>query len=152
MGELENKDVLRQHYAQLREELLAAIDGLSDALMSESSLDGWSVKDHLAHIALWDDLRAGEVARISSGHESAWRMTEEQGDTYNALGYALRQSFSVDQARWELSASRQRLLEAIAAATPRGLDASLYGESSLRTTHEAEHADWIRRWRAAKGV
>ena len=152
MSELEDKDALRQHYAQLRAELLAAIDGLSDALMSEPSLDGWSIKDHLAHIALWDDLRASEVARISSGHESAWRMTEDQVVTYNELGHDLRQPFSVDQARWELTASRQRLLEAIATATPRGLDASLYGEAGLRTTHEAEHAGWIRRWRAAKGI
>lgn len=152
MSELEDKDALRRQYAQMREELLAAIDGLSDALMSEPSLDGWSIKDHLAHLALWDDLRASEVARISSGHESAWRMTEDQVGTYNELGHRLRQPLSVDQARWELTASRQRLLEAIAAATPRGLDASLYGEAGLRTTHEAEHADWIRRWRAAKGV
>lgn len=152
MSELRDREALRQHYAQLREELLAAIDGLSDALMSEPSLDGWSIKDHLAHIALWDDLRASDVTRISSGHESAWRMTEDQGDTYNTLGHALRQAWSVKQARWELTASRQRLLEAIAIATPRGLDASLYGEASLRTTHEAEHTDWIRRWRAEKGI
>ena len=152
MSELEDKEALRQHYAQLRAELLAEIDGLSDALMSEPSLDGWSIKDHLAHIALWDDLRASDVARISSGHESAWRMTEDQGDTYNELGHALRRPLSVEQARWELTASRQRLLEVIATATPRGLDASLYGEPGLRTTHEAEHAGWIRRWRAMKGI
>jgi hypothetical protein len=142
MSDLEDKDALRQHYSQLRDELLAAIDGLSDALMSEPSLD----------IALWDDLRASDVARISSGHESAWRMTEDQVVTYNELGHDLRQPFSVDQARWELTVSRQRLLEAIAAATPRGLDASLYGEAGLLTTHEAEHAGWIRHWRATKGL
>jgi len=152
MSDLEDKDALRQHYSQLRDELLAAIDGLSDALMSEPSLDGWSIKDHLTHIALWDDLRASDVARISSGHESAWRMTEDQVVTYNELGHDLRQPFSVDQARWELTVSRQRLLEAIAAATPRGLDASLYGEAGLLTTHEAEHAGWIRHWRATKGL
>jgi hypothetical protein len=39
-----------------RDALLAAIHGLSDAQMTEPSLDGWSVKDHLAHLALWDDV------------------------------------------------------------------------------------------------
>ena len=44
----EDKDALLQHYGQMREELLSAIRGLSDDLMTEPSLDGWSVKDHLA--------------------------------------------------------------------------------------------------------
>src|SRR5947208_990526 len=123
----ENKDDLLQHYRQTREGLMSAIDGLSDEQMSERSLDGWSVKDHLAHLALWDDLRAGEVMRISAGHDSAWRMTGEQDAAYNALAYGLRRALSLDQVRWELATSRQRLLDAIASATARGLDASLYG-------------------------
>jgi hypothetical protein len=78
---LEDRDALLQHYRQMRRELLAAIDGLTDALLTEPSLDGWSVKDHLAHLALWDDLRASEVVRISAGHDSAWRMTGAQDET-----------------------------------------------------------------------
>ncbi len=81
----EDRDALLQHYRQMREDLLVAIDGLSDELLTEPSLDGWSVKDHLAHLALWDDLRASEVVRISAGHDSAWRMTDEQGEAHNAL-------------------------------------------------------------------
>src|SRR5438874_2447987 len=122
----EEREGLLQHYRQMREELLAAIAGLSDALLTERSLDGWSVKDHLAHLALWDDLRAGEVERISGGHDSAWRMTGEQDAAYNELAYDLRRAISLDQVRWELATSRQRLLEAIASASTRGLDASLY--------------------------
>jgi len=109
---------LLQHYRQMREELLAAIHGLSDELLTEPSLDGWSVKDHLAHLALWDDIRAGEVARISAGHDSAWRMTDEQAEAYNALGHPLRRALSLDQVRWELATSGQRLLDAIASAIP----------------------------------
>ena len=148
----EERDALLQHYRQLREELLAAIHGLSDELLTERSLDGWSVKDHLAHLALWDDIRASEVVRLSAGHDSAWRMTDEQGEAYNALGHALRQALSLDQVRWELATSGQRLLDAIAAAAPRGLDASLYGEAGLRSTHEAAHTGWIKRWREDRGI
>ena len=148
----EDRDALLRHYRQMREELLSAIDGLSDEVLTEPSLDGWSVKDHLAHLALWDDVRAGEVARISAGHDSAWRMTDEQGEAYNALGYALRRDLSLEQVRWELAASQQRLLDAIASATPRGLDGSRYGEAGLRSTHEAEHTGWIKRWRAERGI
>ena len=148
----EDRDALVRHYRQMREELLSAIDGLSDEVLTEPSLDGWSVKDHLAHLALWDDVRAGEVARISAGHDSAWRMTDEQGEAYNALGYALRRDLSLEQVRWELAASQQRLLDAIASATPRGLDGSRYGEAGLRSTHEAAHTGWIKRWRAERGM
>ena len=148
----EDREALLQHYRRTRQELLAAIEGLSDELMTEPSLDGWSVKDHLAHIALWDDIRASEVARISAGHASAWRMTGDQEAAYNALGHALRHGLSLEQAMWELTASRQRLLDAIQSATPRGLEASLYGEAGLYSSHEAAHAGWIARWRRERGI
>ena len=148
----EDRDALLQHYRQMREELLSAIEGLTDELMTEPSLDGWSVKDHLAHLALWDDIRASEVVRISAGHDSAWRMTGDQDEAYNALAHDLRLALSPDQARWELATSRQRLLDAISSATARGLDASLYGEAGLLSSHEAEHAGWIKRWRRERGV
>src|SRR5260370_39647272 len=105
-GMAEERDALVQHYRQMREELLSAIDGLSDERMSEPSLDGWSVNDHLAHLANWDDIRASEVVRISAGHDSAWRMTGEQHEAYNALGYARRRALALDQVRRERAPSR----------------------------------------------
>jgi uncharacterized damage-inducible protein DinB len=99
----EDREALLEHYRQTRQGLLAAIEGLSEAQMTEPSLDGWSVKDHLAHLAQWDDIRASEVVRISAGYDSAWRMTGEQDAAYNDLQYALRRSLSLDQIRWELA-------------------------------------------------
>ncbi len=148
----EDRNGLLQDYREMREELLSAIDGLSDELMTEPSIDGWSVKDHLAHLAGWDDVRVSEVARISAGHDSAWRMTPDQDEAYNALAYDLRLALSLGQVRWEFATSRQRLLDAISSATARGLDASLYGEAGLRALHEAEHTGWIKRWRGERGV
>ena len=149
---IEDREDLLQHYRQTREELLSAIEGLSDALLTEPSLDGWSVKHHLAHIAVWDDIRASEVVRVSAGHASAWRMTPEQDDAYNALTHDLRLSLSLDHVRWELETSRQRLLAAISSATARGLDGSLYGEAALRSPHEAVHTGWIKHWREENGA
>ena len=74
-------------------------------------------------------------------------MTDEQDDAYNALAYDLRAALPLEQMKWELAVSRQRLLDAIAAATARGLDPSLYGDAALRSDHEAQHTGWIRRWR-----
>jgi uncharacterized damage-inducible protein DinB len=136
----------------MRENLLAAIAGLSDVQLSEPTLDGWSVKDHLVHIAHWDEIRAGEVARISAGFAPAWKHIDSADtDASNAFIRVQRTSFSVAQARWELETSRRRLVDALTTATPRGLDPSLYAEAGLRSTHEAEHTGWIRRWRRDKG-
>lgn len=143
----EDRNALLQNYRQTRAELLATLDGLTDAQLTEPTVDGWSVKDHLAHLALWDDVRAQEVERISAGHASAWRMSDEQDETYNATAYEMRKGLSLAQVMWELETSRRRLLEAIAAATERGLDGSLYGEAGLVSGHEAEHAGWLRAWR-----
>jgi uncharacterized damage-inducible protein DinB len=148
----EERNKLLDEYRRTRAALLAAIDGLNDEALSEESLDGWSVKDHLAHLALWDDVRAQEVERISAGLDSAWRMSDEQDEEFNAMSHTLRRSLSAAQAKWELAASRQRLLDAIAGATERALDASLYGAAGLRSGHEAEHTAWIRRWRSERGL
>ncbi len=147
----ETKAALLEHYRDSRLTLLAAFEGLSDEQLSEPSLDGWSVKDHLAHVALWDELRGAEVERISARHESAWRTNEEQSDAYNELGYALRKNLSPRQVVWELEQSRGRLLRAVEAATPEGLDGSRYGEAGLRSDHELEHAGWIKEWRERTG-
>ncbi len=148
----EDRGALLEHYRRMGDELQAAIDGLSDAQLSDPTLDGWSVKDHLAHIALWDDLRAQEVTRISAGHGSAWRMSEEQDEAFDGMAYELRRGLSPEQAKWELVTSRRRLTDAIAAASERGLDASLYGEAGLHSFHQSQHAGWIRRWRGERGL
>lgn len=147
----EDREDLLRLYRESREALLAAIAGLSDEQMSEPTIDGWAVKDHLAHLAAWDDLRAAEVERISAGFASAWKMTDEQDDAYNDAAYELRRSMTAEQARWEVETSRRKLLEAITAAPPAALEPARYGSAGLRSTHESDHAGWIARWRGEKG-
>jgi uncharacterized damage-inducible protein DinB len=147
----EDRDALLQHYRTMRADLLTAIEGLTDEQLSEATLDGWSVKDHLAHLAAWDDIRGSEVERISAGHDSAWRLAPGRDEDQSALFHDARHGLSVTQARWELETSRQRLLDAIDAATERALEPDRYGEAALRSTHEAQHTGWIRRWRTEQG-
>ena len=64
------------------------------------------------------------------------------------MSYELRRALSYEQAVWEIVESRIRLLAAIRDATSRGLDEGLYGEAGLVSSHELEHAGWIRDWRA----
>jgi uncharacterized damage-inducible protein DinB len=146
----EDKEQLLRHYRESRKRLMAAIDGLTDDEMSQPSIDGWSVKDHLAHIAMWDEIRAAEVERISAGYESGWRMTDEQDEALNASGYEMRRSLSAAQAKWEFENSGRKLLESITRCTPRALDPSLYGAAGLRSGHVDQHAEWLERWRAER--
>ncbi|MGE3858004.1 MAG: maleylpyruvate isomerase N-terminal domain-containing protein [Dehalococcoidia bacterium] len=148
----EDRDALIAHYHATRRDLMTALDGLDDAAMLDATIDGWSVTDHLAHLALWADIRAGEVTRISAGYESAYRLTPEQDDAFNAIAHEARRGWSPEQARWELEQARTRLLDALTRATPRGLQADRYGSAGLRSDHESEHAGWIRRWRSERGI
>jgi Mycothiol maleylpyruvate isomerase N-terminal domain len=148
----EDRDQLLDDYRESRAKLLNAIDGLTDRQLSEPTLDGWAVKDHLFHLAFWDDLRADDVERISAGFESVYKMTDEQNETHNEIAHDLRRSLSAAQARWELERSRHRLLDAIQAADDRALEPSHYGAAGLRTDHEDEHAGWLQRWRADQGL
>jgi hypothetical protein len=148
----EDKTALLAHYRAMRAALTAAIDGLSEAALAEETLDGWSVKDHLAHIALWDEIRAAEVIRISAGFDSAWRMAPEHEGPFGDIAYELRRDLTPAQALWESATTHERLLEAITRATERGLDGSRYGEAGLLSTHEAAHTGWILRWRKERGL
>jgi hypothetical protein len=139
---------LLEHYRRMRAELMAAIDGLTDDQMVERSLDGWSVKDHLAHLALWDEIRAAEVERISAGYESLW--PPSGWEIYGSLN-EFRRDLSLAQARWELGHTHERLVAALERATEEGLASSRYGEAGLLSHHEAAHTAWIRRWRESNG-
>ncbi|MFN8508885.1 MAG: DinB family protein [Dehalococcoidia bacterium] len=129
----------------MRAALLAAIDGLTAEEMTAPVIDGWSVVDHLAHLAYWDELRASDVERISAGFKSAWRMEPGRDDALSAIVHASRHGMSPEQARWEIERTRARLIEALTLANDRALDPSHYGEAALHSQHEAQHAGWIRR-------
>ncbi len=148
----ENRDSLLAMFRETRADFLAAVAGLPEEKMVERSLEGWSLADHMNHVAVWDELRAADVERISAGFASAWKLSSEQDDVYNELTYAKRKDFSLAQVRWEFETSRRKLLDAIASATEMGMDASRYGEPGLVSRHEVEHAGWIRAWRLKAGL
>ncbi|HLF79571.1 MAG TPA: DinB family protein [Dehalococcoidia bacterium] len=148
----DRRNDLLNHYRSLRADLEDAIAGLSEAQMLEPTIDGWSIKDHLAHLALWDDLRVQEIARVSAGFDPAWKMAGELDEVVNGIAYSARSGWSLRQAMLEFQTSRQNLLDAIAAASARGLDDSLYGNAPLRSSHDQQHAEYIRNWRQQRGI
>jgi hypothetical protein len=142
-----------EHYRRSREELNRATEGLSDAQIEETATDGWSVKDHLVHVTVWDEVRRTEIERVSAGRNPAWpaAMTRAQIDAFNNLIVEVRRTLPLADVLAELAASRELLLKTIEEASERAFDQSHYGESGVKSDHESEHADLIRRWRAGRG-
>ena len=88
---MEDRDELLAHYEAMRADLVAAIAGLDAQAMTAPVIDGWSVVDHLAHLAFWDELRASDVERISAGSRprGGWRRartTSSAASSTNAAG------------------------------------------------------------------
>lgn len=136
-------------FAASENSILAAIDGLSEAQVSERSLDGWSVKDHLAHLAQWHELRWLDLVRLAAGYQSAVESTPEQEEAFNAMTVEWRAGLSWEQTLWEWQTSRGRVLDTLKGLTLEELERVLRNDWPLRTGHEDQHAGYIRKWRAA---
>jgi biotin operon repressor len=150
----EGRAALLQGFTQSRAALLAAIEGLTEEQMVEQSIGDWSVKDHLLHVAQWDEWRSFEIRRVSQGFQAAHpAMDPAANEALNVASTEQRRFMSVAQARWELEFSRSEVMAAIEQITEAGLDVSRYGEVGLQGGHEHElgHAETIQRWRTEHG-
>ena len=143
---------LHEHYTRSRESVIAAIDGLTDEQMTEQSIDGWSVKDHLIHLAVWHEIRRGEIERVSAGLPPAWPPIHgEAVDALNEATVCARRPNSLDQVRADLDYAREQVLAAIDRASGGALAGEGFGEAGIRSWEEMEHADMIREWRQRQG-
>ena len=131
--------------------MLAAIDGLDEVQLTERSIDGWSVKDHLAHLAQWHELRWLDLTRLAAGYESAVNSTPEQDEAFNAMTVAWRAGLSWQQTLWEWQTARGRVVETVRTLPAGELERALHEDWPLRTGHEDEHAAYIRSWRPTRG-
>src|SRR3954471_4988941 len=127
--------------------LLAAIDALSETELTERSMDGWSVKDHLAHLAQWHELRWLDLTRLAAGYESAVNSTPAQDEAFNAMTAAWRAELSWQQTMWEWQTARGRVVETVRTLPAGELALALRDDWPVRTGHEDEHAGYIRSWR-----
>ena len=147
------RDEVVSMFKASRGELMAAIEGLTEAQMVDPSIDGWSVKDHLAHISEWDEMRYVEILRVSEGVPPAVPLFNPQEmDQFNELIINKRREWSLNQVLAELQFTREKILEAIVECSEAALDQSNYRAVGLEggAQHEMEHAFHIRNWRSSK--
>ena len=139
-----------------RTELLAATEGLSDDEMVALSLDGWAVRDHLAHIAAWDELRYYEIMRVVRGQPTLYhdlRDDHEVQEINRAFTYFRRDLTSEEMLR-ELEFSRGRILELVETMPEERLVEAAEGRVRIRRVagHDLDHARQIREWRKKEGI
>lgn len=137
-----------------RAELRRAIEGLSSERMIYPVIDGWSIKDQLAHVAFWDELGARDFRRIAAGHSPALMFhAPDRTDDLNNVIMAMRLKFSLEQVLAELDSSRTEMMSALASlpdeAFTKGFVPAYLG---ICGRHDEEHSELIDRWRKEAGV
>lgn len=134
------------------DELMAAIDGLSDDELQQPGVVGeWSVKDILAHVTTWELEALKHLPEIAAGKPQQ-RYKDVYGglDAFNALTFAENRARSLDEVRARLADTHQRLLDYLGTVP----DDLLHSRERFRTrlrwdtySHYPIHAGHIREWR-----
>lgn len=150
------RDELLAELEGARRELLAAADGLGGAQITRPMTEGgWSVKDTLAHVSSWDELRCFEVARVARGDEPLYAgLQEEDFASWNAGLMSVRRDLPLHQVLRELSYAREHVLAVISAVPDEHLPDVAPGRVRIRraAAHDREHAEAIREWRKREGL
>ena len=149
------RDQLILELKAARDRVLEAVSGLSEEQASRRAPDGWSVKDHLAHLTLWHEMRFFEISRIARGGRASFPITGEEGiDHLNEQFAANRRNLPYSQVLADLAFAHEMVLQAVAAAPEDRLDQRLFEEIGLRggAAHDRDHAEMIAAWRQKEGI
>ena len=109
---------LLERIERSRSELEGTLSSLSEEQMTKPGPSGWSIKDHLAHLAVWE---LGIAALLSRRPRFAAMQVEEavaQGkseEEINDLIYRRHAGLTVAEARQVFEGAHRQLLEALQA-------------------------------------
>ncbi len=136
-----------------RRELLASFEGLDAKQMETPLPNGWSVKDILAHVAMWDEADVADMHRAARGHKTRWGHWTPLVDRWNEVEFALRKEFPLEQVLAELAEARQGLVEFVD-GVPEELLASGFIPSAcvVQARHDRVHAAQVRNWRDSQAI
>ena len=137
-----------------RSRLMSVIEGLSEEQMSALAIDGWSVKDHLTHLTLWDEMRFFEISRVARGGRASFPETDEGGVAWINDRFAeMRRRLPLAQVLEDMRFAREMVIQAIASSPEQRLDESLFEEiGATGAMHELSHARTIHEWRQREGI
>jgi uncharacterized protein (TIGR03083 family) len=159
---VQTKDDLLYHLSADRQQLEEFIATLSEEELTRPGPEKWSVKDHLAHIIVWEKsglaLLAGEDRAAAVGVD---KELYEHGETdpQNDVIYQQHKDRSLDDVLAEFREVRAKTIEAVSALSDEDLRKpysayqpgdpnnetpvidSIIGNS---TEHDLEHLEWIK--------
>jgi uncharacterized protein (TIGR03083 family) len=138
---------LDKAWADLRD----AYSGLDDAsMLTPGVIEGWSVKDVLAHVTTWEEEALKYLPLIIAGGRPPRYATYGGIDAFNAETSARKQSWSLPEVLRQLEETHERLVVLVAALPPEQIERETRARRRLRLdtySHYPEHANAIREWR-----
>ena len=143
----------REDLLRREAEAWGRIDGVVESLSAAElvlpgyTVEGWSVKDMMAHVAAWSNVTAGVLRDISAGTWSGHHVSDETGgtDRLNAEWFERDRELDVDAVRAEWHTSRTSLLQSFGALVEITPDADEWFEES-GPSHYADHLAHLEGW------
>ncbi len=159
-----DKDAIMDALEDEREKFMDAIDGLTEAQMTEPGVSGdWSVKDIIYHLSMWE----AELVRLlwQAAHNEKPTAAQVIGgpvDATNAAWHAQGKDRPLERALDDFIGVRKQTVRRVEALPEKDFeDPGRYPWLNDRPLwewiasdsfeHESEHAEQIRQWRAGKG-
>jgi hypothetical protein len=160
-----NKDDLLDALEDGREQFLDAIEGLSDeALLEPGVIEGWSIKDMLYHLSMWEAEMVKLLWQAAHGEKpSTLHFTQIDVDATNAAWLESSKGRPLERVLEDFWAVRKQASRRVEAFSDQDLeDPKRYAWLKERPLwewiasdsfeHENEHAAQVRQWRAARGL
>jgi hypothetical protein len=159
-----NQDELLNILEDQREDFLDSIDSLSiEAMLEIGVIDGWCVKDIIAHLSAWEAELVKMLWQLKQGRTpSSIHFTNLDVDAQNAVWLESHRLRPLDRVLADFAAIRKQTVRRVEEFSDAELnDPNRYpilkkhplwewiAEDSYK--HEAEHAAQIRSWRGRVG-
>lgn len=138
------------------EDLVKAIDGLTDEQMGRTWYGDWGVREILSHIIGWHHEMDGVLQRISRGEKPVSEgVNYDDTDAINARFVETWQAASAAAVREELVASKNLFVKAAQFVPEERYEEGRSAQRILMGTgpeHYREHAPEILEWRKKEGI
>lgn len=125
------------------------VDAVPPEEMGLPVVDGWSIKDLLAHITYWEETSIPDLQRVLRGDMPALaNFQPDKTDAWNELAMGMRREFPLSQALRELKDVRETFREHLDRLPDEAFRSGwvpVY--CAVSASHDRKHAADIREWR-----
>lgn len=130
---------------EARRELMTSVQGLSEEETETPGPDGWSVKDILAHVAMWEETALADMRRAARGDTAALDAWDHSfDDQWNHMHMVLRKSFPLQQVLRELTETRRATMEILDSLRDDQMASGFIPSTcAIHAKHDRDHAEQI---------